>query len=175
MLMEAGLDTGPMLLQEETEIGPEETAGELSRRLAEMGGRLLVRTLERLEAGDLDPRPQASEAATYAPRLTRESGRVDWTRPAREIAARLRAFTPWPGLSAELGGQPVKLTRVEILPETADASPGTFLGMRDGRLAVACGEGTVLGLAELQRPGRKPLKGSDFANGERLRGGEPFS
>jgi methionyl-tRNA formyltransferase len=175
MLMEAGLDTGPMLLQEETEIGPEETAGELSRRLSEMGGRLLVRTLERLERGDLAPRPQDPEAATYAPRLTRESGRVDWTRPAGEIAARLRAYTPWPGLSAELGGRPVKLTRVEILPETKAGAPGTFLGMRDGRLAVVCGEGTVLGLAELQRPGRKPLKGADFANGERLRAGEPFS
>jgi methionyl-tRNA formyltransferase len=168
MLMEAGLDTGPMLLQEETEIGPEETAGELSRRLAEMGGRLLVRTLERLEKGDLDARPQDPEAATYAPRLTRESGRVDWTRPAREIADRLRAFTPWPGLSATLGGEPVKLVRVEVLQESTGAVPGTYLGMRAGRLAVACGGGSVLGIAELQRPGRKPLKGADFANGERL-------
>jgi methionyl-tRNA formyltransferase len=175
MLMEAGLDTGPMLLREETEIGPEETAGELSQRLAGMGGRLLVRTLERLERGDLAPRPQDPEAATYAPRLTREDGRVDWTRPARGIAARLRAFTPWPGQSAMLNGEPVKLVRVEVLQETTEAIPGTFLGMRDGRLAVACGEGSVLGIAELQRPGRKPLKGSDFANGERLRSGEPFS
>ena len=175
MLMEAGLDTGPMLLDEETEIGPEETAEELSRRLAEMGGRLLVRTLERLERGDLEPRPQDPAAATYAPRLTREDGRVDWTRPARGIADRLRAFTPWPGQSAALRGEPVKLVRVEVLQESTDAVPGTFLGMRDGRLAVACGEGSVLGLAELQRPGRKPLKGADFANGERLRTGELFS
>jgi methionyl-tRNA formyltransferase len=178
MLMEAGLDTGPMLLEEETEIGPEETADKLAQRLAEMGGRLLVRTLERLEQSDLVPRPQDPEAATYAPRLTRESGRVDWTRPAREIADRLRAFTPWPGLSATLGGEPVKLVRVEVLQESAhagDTAPGAFLGMRDGRLAVACGEGTVLGLVELQRPGRKPLKGADFANGERLRTGELFS
>ncbi|MES1240382.1 MAG: methionyl-tRNA formyltransferase [Acidobacteriota bacterium] len=167
MLMEAGLDTGPMLLDEEAEIGPEETAGELSLRLADMGGRLLVRTLERLEAGDLAPRPQEADAATYAPRLTRDSGRVDWTRPAPEIAARLRAFTPWPGLSAMLDGEPLKLVRVGVLQETTQAAPGTFLGMRDGRLAVACGEGSVLGLAELQRPGRKPLRGSDFANGER--------
>jgi methionyl-tRNA formyltransferase len=175
MLMEAGLDTGPMLLQEETEIGPEETAEELSRRLAEIGGRLLVQTLERLERGDLEPQPQDSAAATYAPRLTRESGRVDWTRPAREIADRLRAYTPWPGLSAGLGGEPVKLVRVEVLQGTDQAAPGTFLGVREGRLAVACGEGTVLGIAELQRPGRKALKGADFANGERLRTGEVFS
>ncbi|HEX3129276.1 MAG TPA: methionyl-tRNA formyltransferase [Thermoanaerobaculia bacterium] len=178
MLMEAGLDTGPMLLEEETEIRPDETADELSRRLAEMGGRLLVRTLERLEAGDLEPRPQDAAAATYAPRLTREDGRVDWTRPAREIADRLRAFTPWPGQSAMLGGEPVKLVRVEVLQEGVgggEAAPGTFLGVRDGRLAVVCGGGSVLGLAELQRPGRKPLKGADFANGERLRAGDLFS
>jgi methionyl-tRNA formyltransferase len=175
MLMEAGLDTGPMLLEEETEIGPDETAEELSRRLAEMGGRLLVRTLERLERGDLEPRPQDPAAATYAPRLTREDGRVDWARPSREIADRLRAFTPWPGQSAMLRGEPVKLVRVAVLQESTDAVPGNFLGMRGGRLAVACGEGSMLGLAELQRPGRKPLKGSDFANGERLRTGELFS
>lgn len=175
MLMEAGLDTGPMLLEEETEIGPGETAEALSRRLAEMGGRLLVRTLERLERGDLEPRPQDPAAATYAPRLTREDGRVDWTRPAREIADRLRAFTPWPGQSAMLGGEPVKLVRVEVLQESTEAMPGTWLGMRDGRLAVACGGGSVLGLAELQRPGRKPLQGADFANGERLPGGVVFT
>jgi methionyl-tRNA formyltransferase len=107
---------------------------------------------------------------------------VDWTLAARGIADRLRAFTPWPGLSAELRGEPVKLVRVEVLQEPAAepsaAVPGTILGIfggRDGRLAVACGEGTVLGISELQRPGRKPLRASDFANGERLRGGESFA
>lgn len=179
MLMEAGLDTGPMLLREETPIGPEETAGELSQRLAEMGGRLLVRTLEALERGEVEPRPQEDALATYAPRLTRESGRVDWTLSAKEIGDRWRAFTPWPGVAAELRGEAVKLVRVAVLQEApvapADTAPGTFLGVRDGRLAVACGQGTVLGLAELQRPGRKPLKASDFANGERLRSGERFS
>lgn len=178
MLMEEGLDTGPMLLREETEIGPDETAGELARRLADMGGRLMVRTLEAMERGEAVAQPQDDARATCAPRLTRESGRVDWTRTAREIAQRLRAFTPWPGLSAELRGEPVKLVRVEVLQEPSEATPGTVLGIpggRDGRLAVACGDGTVLGISELQRPGRKPLRASDFANGERLRGGETFS
>jgi len=172
MLMEEGLDTGPMLLREETEIGPGETAGELGRRLADMGGRLVVRTLEAMERGEVVPEPQDNALATYAPRLTRE--RVDWSLTAREIYDRLRAFTPWPGLSAELRGEPVKLVRVEVLPEEATAAPGTFLSLRDHRLAVACGKGTVLGISELQRPGRKPLRASDFANGERLRGGELF-
>ena len=175
MLMEEGLDTGPMLLREETEIGPGETAGDLSLRLADMGGRLMVKTLEAMERGEVVPQPQDAALATYAPRLTRESGRVDWNRPAREIADRLRAFTPWPGLSAELRGEPVKLVRVDVLQEPADTVPGTILGLRDGRLAVICGEGTVLGISELQRPGRKPLRAPDFANGERLRGGESFS
>ena len=175
MLMEEGLDTGPMLLREETEICPEETAGELSRRLADLGGGLMVRTLEALERGEVVPQPQDDAEATYAPRLTRESGRVDWTLTAAEIERRLRAFTPWPGLSAELRGEPVKLVRVEVLQEPSTAAPGTILGLCEGRLAVACGGHTVLGIAELQRPGRKPLRASDFANGERLRGGETFS
>lgn len=175
MLMEEGLDTGPMLLREETDIGPEESAGELSRRLAETGGRLMVRTLEVMERGEVVPRPQDEAEATYAPRLTRESGRVDWNLTAREISRRLRAFTPWPGLSAELRGEPVKLVRVEVLQEPSTAAPGTILGLREGRLAVACGGRTVLAISELQRPGRKPLRASDFANGERLRGGETFS
>lgn len=180
MLMEEGLDTGPMLLREETEIGSGETAGDLARRLADMGGSLTLRTLEAMERGEVVPQPQDGAHATYAPRLTRESGRVDWTRTAREISDRLRAFTPWPGLSAELRGEPVKLVRVDVLHElpqepAAAAVPGTILGLHDGRLAVACGGGTVLGIRELQRPGRKPQRAPDFANGERLRGGEPFS
>lgn len=175
MLMEEGLDTGPMLLREETEIGPDETAGELSRRLADMGGRLMVKTLAALERGSVVPEPQDGASATYAPRLTRESGRVDWTLPARSIADRLRAFTPWPGLSAYLRGEAVKLVRVEDLQgDPAEGGPGTFLGLKEGRLAVVAGEGTVLGISELQRPGRKPLRAVDFANGERLRPGESF-
>jgi methionyl-tRNA formyltransferase len=207
MRMEEGLDTGPILLQEETAIGPAETAGELSARLAELGAGLVVRTLERLHRGDLEPRPQNDEEATYAPRLTRDSGRVDWQRTAREIHDRLRAYTPWPGLTAALRGEPVKLVRAEPLgvlvhpaqptgsaagAHTKEASrggpgseplaagaapepPGTVLAVRDGRLAVACGGGTVLGIRELQRPGRRPLAAPDFANGERLRAGESFA
>ena len=184
MRMEEGLDTGPILLEEETAIGPDETAEELSRRLAEMGGGLMVRTLERLERGDLVPRPQSSskgaEGATYAPRLTRESGRVDWKLTAREIHDRLRAYTPWPGLTAELRGEPVKIVSARVLEDRdapSDIAPGTLLGLRGGLLAVACGgeDGGVLGIAELQRPGKRALRAADFVNGERLRAGESFS
>ena len=175
MLMEAGLDTGPILLEEVTEIGPQETAGELARRLAEAGGALMVRTLQELERGSLVPRLQPSEGATYAPRLTRDSGRVDWSLTALEIHNRLRAYTPWPGLTAELRGAPVKIAAAEVLAEGGvAAAPGTFLGLRGGRLAVACGGGTLLGLTELQRPGKRALRAPDFANGERLKAGESF-
>jgi methionyl-tRNA formyltransferase len=179
MLMEEGLDSGPVLLQEETEIRPCETAEELARRLAELGGGLVVRTLERLERGELQPRPQSPDGVTYAPRLTRDSGRIDWGLAARDIHHRLRAYTPWPGLTAELRGAPVKIVAAEPLeadhPGANGTAPGTVLGLRDGRLAVACGGGSVLGVGELQRPGKRALRATDFVNGERLRAGESFS
>ncbi len=174
MQMEAGLDSGPILLQEEVAIGAAETAGELSVRLAETGAALVVRTLDELARGGLAPRTQDAALATYAPRLTRDSGRADWSLSAKALADLLRAYTPWPGLTAELAGAPVKLVRARVLAETAPETPGTFLGLRGGALAVACGGGSVLGVEELQRPGRKPLRAADFANGERLRAGDSF-
>lgn len=176
MQMEAGLDSGPILLQEKLVIGPRETAGELSTRLAVAGGRLMVETLERLERGELIAQSQPHELATYAPRLTRDSGRADWTLTAQELFDRLRAFTPWPGLTAGLRGAPVKLVWGEVSSEARPgASPGEFLGLRDGRAAVACGGGTVFGLETLQRPGRKPVPAAAFVNGERLAPGELFT
>jgi methionyl-tRNA formyltransferase len=179
MQMEAGLDSGPILLQDEVAIGAAETAGELSVRLAETGAALVVRTLEELARGGLAPRVQDAALATYAPRLTRDSGRADWSLAAKTLSDLLRAYTPWPGLTAELSGAPVKLVRARVLAEAGgEAAPGTFLGLRgvrSGALAVACGGGSVLGVEELQRPGRKPLRAADFANGERLRAGDPFS
>jgi methionyl-tRNA formyltransferase len=181
MRMEEGLDTGPILLQAETAIGPGETAGELAGRLAVLGARLMVEALAGLERGELVPRPQDGARATVAPRLTRGGGRADWTLPAAELASRLRAYTPWPGVSAELRGAPVKLLRAEPLPPPPAApsgaapAPGTFLELTPAGLAVACGGGTALAVAELQRPGRKPLPARDFVNGERLRPGERFA
>jgi len=182
MQMEAGLDSGPILLQDEVAIGAAETAGELSARLAEIGAALVVRTLEELARGGLAPRVQDAALATYAPRLTRDSGRADWSLAAKTLSDLLRAYTPWPGLTAELSGAPVKLVRARVLAEAGgEAAPGTFLGLRhvpsdrSDALAVVCGGGSVLGVEELQRPGRKPLRAADFANGERLRAGDPFS
>jgi methionyl-tRNA formyltransferase len=190
MRMEEGLDSGPILLQAETAIGPRETAGELSARLAVLGGRLMVQALDRLERGDLIERPQDGARVTLAPRLNRDSGRADWRHSAAELANRLRAYTPWPGLTAELRGAPVKLLRAVALPwppappappgagsptPPAPPVPGAFLGLTADGLAAACGGGTALAIAELQRPGRKPQRAEDFVNGERLRPGERFS
>jgi methionyl-tRNA formyltransferase len=176
MQMEAGLDSGPILLAREVEIGPAETAGELSPRLAAIGGELMVETLTRLFRGELTPRPQDAELATYAPRLTRESGAVDWSLPALQIYNRLRAYTPWPGLTAELRGRPVKI--VSAAPAAASpeaAAPGTYVGLADGHALISCGAGTALAILSLQRPGKPPRSAADFVNGERLAAGESFA
>jgi methionyl-tRNA formyltransferase len=175
MVMEAGLDTGPMLLKEETAIDPRETAPELAARLAHLGGALMVRTLEALEAGSVTPTPQEDRDASYAPRIRKEDGRVDWSLPARRLHDRLRAYTPWPGLTAELTGAPLKIVAAAPLPgrkpATEAAPAGTFLGLVDHRAAVACGEGSTLGLETVQRPGKKARSAMDFVNGERLEPG----
>jgi len=182
MQMERGLDSGPILLQEALEIGPEETAGELAPRLAELGAELMVRTLHELERGGLEPRPQDERLVSHAPMLSKADGRVDWRWSAEEIFNRLRAYTPWPGLTAELRGQPLKLLRARPLTIAAgvSAEAGTIQGLREGRLAVVCGTpsgsgGTILGLERVQRPGKKAISASDFFNGERLQPGERFT
>jgi len=180
MQMEAGLDSGPILLVREVEIGPAETAGELGPRLAASGGALVVETLERLSRGEITPRPQAPELATYAPRLTRESGGVDWSLSATDLYNRLRAYTPWPGLTAALRGSPVKLVwAVPAASGAGDAAPGTYLGLADGRALIACGPaggmGTALAVETLQRPGKRPQGAADFVNGLRLAAGESFA
>ncbi len=192
MQMEAGLDSGPSLLCAETPIGVSETAEELSERLACLGAELTVRTLDALEAGDLTPKPQDDARATYAPRIQKSDGVVDWNLSARELFNCLRAFTPWPGLTARLGDKPVRLGWARVLTgedavipsDMAGAPAGTLLGLRGDDppcLAVVCGPagtGTsargVLGLEEVQRPGKRALPAADFWNGERLHAGDRF-
>ncbi|MGH6887185.1 MAG: methionyl-tRNA formyltransferase, partial [Geminicoccales bacterium] len=176
MLMDEGLDTGPILLQRELPIGDEETAETLEARLAAAGAELVLETLQALEQGELVPRPQREQSASYARRLSRDDARVDWALPAAHIFDRLRANTPWPGLYAYRHGRPVKiLWGTPIDWEQAPAgSAGTFLGLRQGRLAILCGDETIFGLERLQRPGKQPITAADFARGERLRIGERF-
>jgi methionyl-tRNA formyltransferase len=175
MKMSAGLDTGPVLLREETPIGETETAGELSGRLAVLGADLLLRTIAGLEAGTLAAEPQDESRATYAPRLRRDDGRADWSLPADLLAARWRAFTPWPGLESTLRGEPVKLAAVTATAARADGEPGALAGLGEEGLRVVCGDSSVAAIGELQRPGRRALAARDFWNGERLRAGEKFA
>ncbi len=174
MRMTEGLDSGPMLLREEVEIGPAETTPELTARLARRGARLVVDTLRRLERGELTGEPQPEDLASYAPQLDKSDGIVDWRRTADEIYNRIRAYTPWPGQSSTLRGKRVKLVRVRPLEGRASGEPGTLAGLADGLLKVVCGKGTVLGLERVQVAGRHAVNAADFANGERLQGGERF-
>lgn len=174
MLMDEGLDTGPILLQEELEIGSEETAGELAERLSIAGARLLIETLEARDQDRLDARPQPADGASLARRLRRSDGTIDWRVPSQNLFNLLRGLTPWPGVSTTLRAQPLKIVwgrPVAASAETAE-EPGTYLGVRDERLLVSCGHGTVFGVERVQRPGRKTVPATAFVNGERLEAGE---
>ncbi len=180
MVMERGLDSGPMLFQEEVAVGPEESTPELAARLAEVGAELMVRTLRRFAAGDIEPQPQNHELATVAPMIKKSDGIVDWRRPAGEIFNRLRAYTPWPGLVSELRGKPVKILRGrsaapgEAVAPGVAPEPGAILGRAGGRMLVAAGDGTMFALERLQLPGKKPVSAVDFMNGARIESGERF-
>lgn len=173
MLMDEGLDTGPILLQERVEIGAEETAGELAERLAVFGGRLLIETLDRWGPGLLEPRPQPQEGVTVARRLRRSDGIVDWSARAHELFNRLRGLSPWPGISTLYQGHPLKILWGRPVFEVADGDekPGTILGIQGDLIWVRCGGGAVFGLERVQKAGRRALSAKDFANGERLEPG----
>jgi len=165
--IDAGLDTGDILLQRETEIGPEETAIELRERLAAMGAQLLVETLEGLLAGTVVPRPQDHAQATLAPRLRKEDGRIDWNWTAREIANRVRAFQPWPGAYTWLRGKLLHIWRARAQDASGSGPPGSLHAQAD-RLWVSCGSGSALEILELQLEGRKRMPATDFLRGLRL-------
>jgi methionyl-tRNA formyltransferase len=167
MRIDAGLDTGDILLQWETPIGPDETAPELSARLAEAGADILVRTLVDLCAGNIQPRPQDNSLSTYAPILKKEDGRIDWSNPAQRIHDLIRGFQPWPGAHTSFRGQSLHLWRSRLVPEKqADLPPGALLH-RQGVFAVA-GDGAFLELLEVQLEGRKKMPAEVFARGHRL-------
>lgn len=177
MLMEEALDAGPILLQEEVEIRRGETAGELAERLAKLGADLMAETLDRLEKSLLKPRKQREESSSYASKFSKEDGRMNWALEAEELYNRMRALDPWPGMTANFKGRPVKV--LWGVPMSWEKGPsgftGTYLGLRQGKMAILCGGDTIFGIEELQRPGKTPQRASDFVNGERLRVGERFA
>jgi methionyl-tRNA formyltransferase len=175
MQIDAGLDTGPILLQREMEIGPDETAPDLAARMAEEGAGLVAETLGKLDRGEIAPRPQDHALATMAPMLKKEDGRIDWRWPASAIYNRIRGLAPWPGAFTSFRG---RLCHVWGRPaaspaEAGEASPGVLIGLKD-ELAVACGEKTWLRLEALQLEGRKRITAREFLSGARLRAGEHF-
>jgi methionyl-tRNA formyltransferase len=162
MQMDEGLDTGPMLLAERLPISPSDTGGSLHDRLAALGARLIVAALEQLAAGRLIPTPQPASGATYAAKLRREDGRLDWREPAGDLARRVRALAPWPGAWCELVGERIKVLAAEAVG--AEGPPGRLL---DDRLTIACGAG-ALRLLTVQRPGKVPLGAAEFLRGFKL-------
>ncbi len=163
MKIDAGLDTGDILLQSETGIGPDETTLELSPRLARMGAELLAETLLRIEDGTIVPQPQDPAQASFAPVLKKEDGRIDWTRPAGDIYNRIRGFVPWPGCYTRFRGRQLQIWRASRGGEK-EGSPGALHAGR-GRLFVSCGAGTTLELLEVQLEGKKRMTAADFLNG----------
>ena len=176
MQMDAGLDTGPILGQARTAIGPEETAETLTPRLAQLGARLLVELLPKLVAGELPPQPQRAADATLAPILRREDGRVDWQRTAQEILDRQRGFTPFPGCHSFLFGQRIELIGIAPEEPTGETAvpPGTIVATDRESFSVRCGGGTQLRIRSVQPAGKRGMSVRDFLNGVRLTVGDGF-
>lgn len=164
MQMDAGLDTGDMLLAEALPITAADTAATLHDKLAEQGARLIVDALARLAAGTLRPQRQPEAGVTYAHKIEKSEAAIDWQLPAAVIERRLRAFDPFPGCTAMLAGEAVKIWRGEAVSTAAGAAPGQPVG--GDPLLVACGEG-ALRITELQRPGGRRIGAREFAQAGR--------
>ncbi len=156
MRMEAGLDTGPVLLEARTRIGAEETTADLHDRLSAMGARLIVEALSRLDS--LVPVPQDGEGVTYAAKIDKAEARIDWSAPAGEVDRLIRGLSPFPGAWTEIAGERVKLLRSRIAE--GSGRPGAVLG----GFTIACGTGAVE-ITEAQREGKRPMRGEDLLRG----------
>jgi methionyl-tRNA formyltransferase len=168
------LDAGAMLATGERPSGPDDTSDEVERNLATIGATLLVQTLDRLAVGAVNEVPQDDSLATYAHRLTREDGIIDWTRPAEEIHNQIRGLHPWPHAFSFLDGQRLILLRSAWSPAPSSDAPGTIVSAHGDDLRVATGRGT-LSIVELQAEGRRPGRTREFLAGRRLTPGVRFS
>lgn len=180
MRLDPGLDTGPILMQREIGIGGDETAPDLASHMAEMGAPLVAESLVKLDRGEIAPVPQDSTQASYAPILTKEHGRLDWSRTAGEIYNRIRGLAPWPGAFTtfrgrlcHVWGQPSAATTAVFPAGDIARDAGTLIS-GDDAMEVICGKGTRLLLEAVQVEGRKRISAREFAHGARLSGGERF-
>jgi methionyl-tRNA formyltransferase len=174
MQIDAGLDTGPMLLKYETEIGADETAPELTARLAENGAPLIAETLRGLENGTISATPQDGSQATLAPPLKKEDGRIDWWLSARKIYNRARGMQPWPGAFTSFRGKSCQIWGKPLKPVAAGGMPGIMLPTKEDGLLVICGGASVLRVEYVQLEGRKRITDAEFMNGARIAPGERF-
>ena len=174
MVMNESLDAGDILLRAEVPISIETTTEELMETLAEVGSRLLLKTLEGLQSGSLKPTPQDETLATWAPKITKAESAVSWERPAMEIHNRIRALNPWPGAAIDFRGEKVSLWRSLPSEGKKNVTPGMLLGVLENSLRVACGDATAIDISEIQRPGKKRTNGREFASGARLKPGDVF-
>jgi methionyl-tRNA formyltransferase len=174
MRIDAGMDTGKILLQEQIDIAPEETAPELAKSMAEAGAPLMLDTLRGLAQGKLAARPQNNDEASYAPLLKKEDGQIDWNRPAQEIYNRMRGFAPWPGAYTSFRGQTCQIWAEPFSLRTlTGGAPGTIF-REATQILIACGHATLLRLISVKVEGRKQISAVEFANGARLTERERF-
>ena len=171
MRIDAGLDTGDILLQREMSISPEDTAETLAPRLASVGADLMVETLRGLESGQVKPVPQDHSLATLAPILTKEDGRMNFSRTATELFNRMRGFRPWPGAYTTFRGRNLQVHRAESTRVASELPPGA-LAVEGGHLVAGCGQGTALNLIEIQLDGKRRMTAQEFINGYRPKAGE---
>jgi methionyl-tRNA formyltransferase len=174
MLLDEGMDTGPILLQERVPINDGETAEMLAPRLADLGADLVVKTLDSLQAGTVTPRPQPSDGVNTTPMLRRNFAKVDWSMPARQLVNRLRGFTPWPGLYTKFRGGRLKIFGLEEVkpPPEGKEDPGTVLEANEVGIVVRAGRGSAVKITEVQREGRRRMPVDAFLIGERVTRGE---
>jgi methionyl-tRNA formyltransferase len=172
MQMDPGLDTGPVLAREGFGIRDDDTAGTLHDRLADLGARMCVATLDELESGTLPAEPQSDRDATYAPKIGKAEARIDWRESGVVVERRVRAFNPTPGASASLRGMELKLWACKLADR--QGVPGQVLAVSDQGLLIACGGGAVL-VTELQRAGGKRLGAREFLRGFPVSAGEQFA
>ena len=171
MVMEEGLDTGPILLQKKIGINERETAGELHDRLSALSGELLLESLERLAGGLLVPRPQDDSRATYAPKIDKRISVIDWMKPAESLSALIRGLDPFPGAVTSIGGKTIKLFSPRLAEfETAEQAPGTIVDCSQKGVLIQTGRG-ILEVGELQAPGKKRLPADAFLRGFPLKRG----
>jgi len=178
MMMDEGMDTGPLLLQRAVTVEPEDTAAELGHRLAKVGGDLLVETLTGLANKTIIPQEQNHDKATYAPLLTKEAGMIDWTQSARSIVNRIRGLSPWPGCYTFLHGQRLviwkaKAEEEKVPPWNPDEKPGMILEVTKTELRVMAGEG-VLQVTEIQPANQKRMTVEQFLQGRSVQSGDVF-